>query len=243
LHCVHYRECLDRAVKEGCQLKCHNCEKFEFFQDHYQKEINLSGINKQIPGEQSVKIEVFECQPAPDNNQKRKLKRKKIMENHKSESEKVGELEGKKPDRIDALIDTICMEEGIDRKFLHSRTYSKKKLKPLRLKLAGALKDKGLKNTEIAKKIGCAESSLYNYMKDTDSNKKKKENVKPDSAPASKSENKNTLVIDFSKHPDTLKRIKKIAVDKLRKPENQVLYWLKEFSLILEKEESNEQHH
>lgn len=172
---------------------------------------------------------------------------KEIMENHKSESEKVEGLEGEtKPDRIDALIDTICLEEGIDRKFLHSRIYSKKKLRPLRVKLSRALKEKGLKNKEIAQKIGCAEGSLWNYMKTgrdehrTSNAQHRTSNEKIKKDEKIEGPEKNTLIVDFSKHPETLERIKEIAADKLRKPENQVLYWLKEFSIILEKETTNE---
>lgn len=42
------------------------------------------------------------------------------------------------------------------------------------------------------------------------------------------------LTIDFAQHPDVLKKIKEVAKDKIREPENQVLYWLKEFALLKE---------
>lgn len=41
-----------------------------------------------------------------------------------------------------------------------------------------------------------------------------------------------TLTVDFASHPEVLKKIEDIARDKIRTPATQVLYWLKEFSLI-----------
>jgi len=155
----------------------------------------------------------------------------------------------KNTDKIEALIDLICLEESIDRKFLHSRTYSKKKLLPLRVKLAQALNKEGLKKKEIAQKIGCAEGSVWNYMKTgkdehpTSNAQRRTSNEKIRKDEKIEGPEKNSLVIDFSKHPDVLDRIKEIAKDELREPGNQVLYWLKEFSLIVEKEGTHEQHH
>ena len=42
------------------------------------------------------------------------------------------------------------------------------------------------------------------------------------------------LIIDFVKYPDVLASIRKIADQEEREPERQILYWLKEFSLIRE---------
>lgn len=48
------------------------------------------------------------------------------------------------------------------------------------------------------------------------------------------------LIIDFSKHEHILSHIERIAGHELRSPEMQVLYWLKEFSLLSKKELSDE---
>jgi len=285
-------------MTDDCRLMIKNAEKSEdrmyceIYRCHMSvaaciaRQKNAKGLKKARRAKHG--ISPFFARPgASDINCQNCEQGKKIMEKHNGKVSEVGSQKSppenatgqagseKNTDKIDALIDTICLEEGIDRKFLHSRTYSKKKLKPLRVKLAGALKDKGLKNKEIAEKIGCTESAFYNYMKtgrdehrpSEIENKRAFHGVKtPNAQPWSplappkagkrrtlnektkkdekiQGPEKNTLTIDFSKHPETLEQIKKIAVYKLRKPENQVLYWLKEFLLILEKEEANEQHH
>jgi len=62
-------------------------------------------------------------------------------------------------------------------------------------------------------------------VKKPEPNKKKK--AAPATIPSDCS-----LVIDFSKFPDVLKKIRSVAYDEVRTPEGQVLYWLKEFSLL-----------
>jgi len=47
-----------------------------------------------------------------------------------------------------------------------------------------------------------------------------------------KARESNLLTIDFSGHLPVLKKIKEIALSEIRTPEAQVLYWLKEFSLL-----------
>ena len=73
----------------------------------------------------------------------------------------------------------------------------------------------------------------------------KKRNERPTSNVQHRTSNKKpvadatSLTIDFSNHPTVLEKIKRIASDELRTPGNQVLYWLKEFSIIVQKEEAS----
>jgi hypothetical protein len=170
---------------------------------------------------------------------------RKIMENQGK-----GPVVEEKPDEIEALIDLICLEEKFDRKKLHDKEMSPKRLRPIRVKLAQALHANGLINREVAAKIGCPVGSVHCYVNDyipgsqsykaskTPDPEKDSQQSKPDARsadiedlPGPKSQadldtNGNALTIDFSKHPEVLKKINNTAEKLMRDPEAQVLFWL-----------------
>lgn len=177
-----------------------------------------------------------------------RLKKENDMTEKQEPYEKVGRSEGEENQAIDALIERICREEGASLEQIKQRDPGGK-LRPVKVKLAQGLKLKGLTGKEIANRLGIPRGSINSYINDIVPNSGKKKQKKSASAKSTKiedlagpksqadmSKNDHTLTIDFSEHIHTLESIKEIAKSEIRTPENQVLYWLSTFSIIIKKE-------
>lgn len=156
---------------------------------------------------------------------------------------------------LDSLISSICTEHGIDREMLHSKDGSTKILRPLRVKLAQSLSAEGLKNKEIAPLIGCSMGSVSNYINKKKLKTEAEQNVSGSEfttfttfgeAPLKKEIEMNgrteyehvtkkkqeegldnkLIHIDFKDLPDLYKDLLELSRERLRSPENQIIWIL-----------------
>jgi len=217
-NCVYYRECLSAAAKINKQLQCHVCDRMKVARDTFKREVNLANFSRSGAGEHSVKLGEISC---PVNM----TGEKKIMENQSKLDEK---------DKGEAAETRVCSQSNcehggkpqpIDEFKIHPRFGTRFKMcnSCLTKRKQIGQQRRHERRKEEKKKMD------EHQGKDEYSTEKIKKNEKVE---------KNFLTIDFSKHTTVLEKIGQIAADELRTPEDQVLYWLKEFSIIANKEDA-----
>lgn len=216
INCVHYQKCRDEAAYANRQMQCHKCEKYEFEQDIYQKEVNLANISRSGAGEQSVKVGEISCPAnATGDNCKDRGGRKGIMDQHKKD-----EMETKVCSQADC--EHAGQPQPIENFGIHGPSGKKRKM--CNACFNQRLRDGHQRRHERKKDERLSEPKAATSRRPT-SNKKPVADA-------------TSLTIDFSNHLKVFESIKQIAEDELRTPGNQVLYWLKEFSIIVQKEDA-----